>query len=418
MKSLLSTCFLSIFLLLAGAQENNAVVIGSVDSIHSQILKEQRKFWVHLPPSALNGLHPKQKYPVVYLLDGDWNFTGVVGIIDLLTSVNGNSFFPEMIVVGILNTDRMRDLTPTRVTSGLWIDSNIARISGGGEAFTVFIEKELIPHINSLFPTNSYRMLIGHSLGGLIAINTLLHHQKLFNSYVAIDPSMWWDQQKLLHETEQALKTNSYTGTALFLGMAHTQSPGMDTATLQSDTTTGTLHPRSILQLGRYIMAGSKKGLQANYKYYDEETHSSVPLIATYDALHFIFKDYQLTFRDSYFTDSAFQLASFLKDHYEKITSEYGITSEDGNTMLPSEDLVNNLGFYVLGKKQFDKAEDMFKMNVKNYPKGSGAYNYLGDLYASKGDKTKAMASYKKSLSLKESAETRTKLEKLKMPKK
>jgi predicted alpha/beta superfamily hydrolase len=123
----------------------------------------------------------------------------------------------------------------------------MARISGGGEAFTAFIEKELIPHINSLFPTNSYRMLIGHSLGGLIAVNMLLHHTKLFNSYIAIDPSMWWDQQKLLHETEQTLKINSYAGTALFLGMAHTQSPGMDTATLQSDTTTGTLHPRSIL---------------------------------------------------------------------------------------------------------------------------------------------------------------------------
>lgn len=91
-------------------------------------------------------------------------------------------------------------------------------------------------------------------------------------------PSMWWDQQKFLHETEQALKTTSYAGTALFLGMAHTQSPGMDTATLQSDTTEGTLHPRSILQLSRYIMAGSQNGLQANYKYYDEETHSLCPL--------------------------------------------------------------------------------------------------------------------------------------------
>jgi len=414
MKSLFFTCFSSISLLLADAQQNNVVVIGSVDSIHSQILKEQRRFWVHLPVSARDGLHLKKKYPVVYLLDGDWNFTGVVGMIDLLTSVNGNSFFPEMIIVGILNIDRMRDLTPTRVTSGLWIDSNIARISGGGEAFTAFMEKELIPHIDSLYPTIPYRMLIGHSLGGLIAMNTMLHHKKLFRSYVAIDPSMWWDQQKLLHETEQTLKTTSYAGTALFLGMAHTQSQGMDTAALQRDTTDGTLHPRSILQLSRYIMAGRKNGLQANYKYYDEETHSSVPLIATYDALHFIFKDYQLIVQDNYFNDPVFRLASFLEDHYENISSEYAITSEDGHSLLPPEDLVNNLGFFVLGKKQFDKAEEMFKMNIKNYPTGFSAYNYLGDLYTLKGDKAGAIASYKKSLSLKESAETRKKLENLK----
>ncbi len=111
MKSLFFTCFLTISLLPAGAQQNNPVTIGSVDSIYSQILKEQRNFWVHLPASARDGLHPKKKFPVVYLLDGDKNFTWVVGMIDLLSSVNGNSFFPEMIVVGILNTARTRDLT-------------------------------------------------------------------------------------------------------------------------------------------------------------------------------------------------------------------------------------------------------------------------------------------------------------------
>jgi len=413
MKFLYFTFFLSVTFLPAAAQQNNIVATGIIDSIHSQILKEQRKFWVHLPPSVINGLHSEKKYPVVYLLDGDKNFNSVVGMIDLLSSVNGNSFFPEMIVVGILNTDRFRDLTPTHVTVGLWVDSATGKGSGGGDRFMQFIEKELMPHINSQYPAGRYRMMIGHSLGGLMAIHTLIHHKELFNSYVAIDPSMWWDQQKLLHESGQALKTTSYAGAVLFLGMAHTQSPGMDTVKLQSDTTEGTIHPRSILQLSRYIMTGSKNSLKADYKYYDEETHSSVPLIATYDALHFIFKDYQLTFTDSYFNDSTFRLAAFLKDHYENINSEYGITAEDGSKLLPPEDLVNNLGFFVLGKKQFDKAEDMFKLNITNYPAGFMAYNYLGDLYAAKGDKINAIASYKKSLSRKENRETKKKLEKL-----
>jgi Tfp pilus assembly protein PilF len=92
---------------------------------------------------------------------------------------------------------------------------------------------------------------------------------------------------------------------------------------------------------------------------------------------------------------------------------EYGFTSEDGHSMLPPEDLVNNLGFFVLGKKQYAKAVDMFLMNIKNYPAGSVAYSYLGDVYAAKGEKPNAVASYKKSLSLKESTETRKKMEKL-----
>ncbi len=109
--------------------------------------------------------------------------------------------------------------------------------------------------------------------------------------------------------------------------------------------------------------------------------------MATYDALHFIFKDYQLTFQTATLQIPLSNWLFPVKDHYENIGSEYGIVSEDGRT-VPPEDLVNNLGFYVLGKKQFDKAADMFTMNVKNYPANSTAYNYLGDsVCAAKGDK-------------------------------
>ena len=86
------------------------------------------------------------------------------------------------------------------------------------------------------------------------------------------------------------------------------------------------------------------------------------------------------------------------------------MTAEDGSRLLPPEDLVNNLGFFVLGKNEFDKAEAMFKMNIANYPGSPVAYTYLGDLYVAKGDKKNAIASYQKALSLKESPETRKKL--------
>jgi predicted alpha/beta superfamily hydrolase len=413
MKSLYFSFFFSVTFLSATAQQNNVVTTGSVDSIYSPILKEQRKFWVHLPPDVINGLHPNQKYPVVYLLDGENNFNSVVGMIDLLSAVNGNSFFPQMIVVGILNTDRFRDLTPTHVTMGLWVDSARGKGSGGGERFIEFIEKELMPHINSSYPAGRYRMMIGHSLGGLMAIHTLIHHKELFNSYVAIDPSMWWDRQKLLQETAKALQATSYAGTAVFLGMANTLPYGMDTVTVQQDSSEGSIHPRSILQLTKYIMAGRQNGLKANYRYYNDDTHSSVPLIATYDALHFIFKDYQLQLPDNYFADTTFKLDSFLTAHYANITSEYGITSGDGRTLLPPEDVVINTGFQCLDRKQFKRAEDLYKLNIKNYPLSPLTYTFLGDVYAAKGEKGNAKASYKKSLSLKETTETRKKLEKL-----
>lgn len=133
-------------------------------------------------------------------------------------------------------------------------------------------------------------------------------------------------------------------------------------------------------------------------------------MIATYDALHFIFKDYQIA---SYFGDLRLKLDSFLTAHYAKITSKYGITSSDGRSLLPPENVVINAGYQSLEKKHFEQAEDLFKMNIKNYPESFRSYGYLGDLYAAKGDKANAVASYKKSLSIKETAETRMKLEKL-----
>jgi len=411
MKTLIFTCYLSTILLSLQAQTSNSVNIGAIDSIHSKVLNEQRKIWVHLPPSA--SWDKKKKYPVVYVLDAEKCFTSVVGMIDYLSSVNGNDICPEMVVVGIPNTNRTRDLTPTRVTSGLFINDDMAKNSGGGEMFTAFMENELVPHIDSIYPTLTYRVLLGHSLGGIMAINALVHHKKIFRGYVAVDPSMWWDQQKLLREARQTLQSDTYPGVSLFLGMANTLPPGMDTTSIKNDTNSGTIHSRSILQLRDYIM-GSRGGLKANFKYYNEDSHGSVFLIATYDALHFIFKDYALKIQDSYFIDPAFPLASYLKDHFENLTSEYGMTAEDGSKLLPPEDLVNNLGFFVLGKNEFDKAEAMFKMNIINYPKSPVAYTYLGNVYVAKGDKKNAIASYKKALSLKESPETRKKLDSLK----
>jgi len=409
MKSLTIIClFLSIFFESATAQQNNLLTIGRIDSVYSGILQEERQIWVHLPPSA--GLDKKKKYPVVYLLDGEKNFASVVGMIDFLSSVWGNNVCPEMIVVGIPNTNRRRDLTPTKVTGGLWIDSAMAANSGGGEAFMAFIEKELIPHIDSLYPPMQYRMLIGHSIGGLTVINTLIHHTKLFRSYIAIDPSMWWDQQKLLREAAGVMKTNSYENAAVFLAMANTLPAGMDTTTIQSDTTSGTLHSRGILQLFRYML-DNKKGLRASFKYYEGESHTTSPLPATYDGLHFIFKDYTLTYPANSFTDSSFPLAAFLKKHYAVLSSEYLIFNEDGSPLLPPEDVVNNAGYFTMSQKQFVKAEDLFRMNIQNYPTGAVAYRYLGDLYAARGDNTKAVENYKKSLSLKADLETKKKLD-------
>ena len=155
--------------------------------------------WVDFLRGNTGGVISKKNYLVVYLLDGDAHFSSVVGMIQQLSSVNGNTLVPKMIVVGIPNTNRTRDLTPTKAQlDPPFMDSTMVANTGGGEKFISFIEKELIPKIDSEYPTEPYRAFIGHSFGGLTVMHTLVHKPEMFNAYVAIDPSMSWDNQKLL----------------------------------------------------------------------------------------------------------------------------------------------------------------------------------------------------------------------------
>ncbi|HLZ90033.1 MAG TPA: alpha/beta hydrolase-fold protein [Puia sp.] len=195
-------CLLTLW---AKAQSNGDIVIGKTDTVYSHILNEKRRILVRLPHDGTSPFFRGQRYPVIYLLDGDSHFPSVMGLIQQLTEVNSNSLFPDMILVGIPNTNRQRDLTPTLAKTSPYGDSNSVRGTGGGENFTAFIEKELIPHIDSLYPTAPYRILIGHSLGGLMVINTLINHPNLFSAYLAIDPSMWWDDRKLLKQAGTVL---------------------------------------------------------------------------------------------------------------------------------------------------------------------------------------------------------------------
>jgi predicted alpha/beta superfamily hydrolase len=293
--------FLIIFLFLAlsftGVQtiKDNHIIMGHTDSIYSKILNEKRKIRIYLPTSATNTTLAKHHYPVVYLLDGDVNFTSVTEIIQQLSGLNENRTCPEMIVVGITNTNRTRDLTPTNSLFGP-VDKRDTgfKTSGGGEKFIAFIEKELMPHIDSLYPASPYKILIGHSLGGLIAMDILINHNSMFNAYVLIDPSMWWDQKKLLNQAQQVLKQKTFKGKALFLGIANTMPPGMDTIEVRKDTSGNTQHIRSILELADIFKSNPANGLNFKYKYYNDENHNSVQTIATYDALHFLFNHNQI----------------------------------------------------------------------------------------------------------------------------
>ncbi len=374
----------------------NQIGIGQIDSVYSNILNESRKIWVHLPESAGDGKLNETKYPVLYLLDGPGHFYSVTGMIKQLSTTNGNTIVPEMIIIGIPNTDRSRDMTPTHVETDFFTGDSIQYASGGGNKFLDFMEDELMPYIEKTYPVSTYKTFVGHSFGGLAVINSLITRPHLFNNYVAIDPSLWWDDEVLLRNADSVLTENKFDGKALYVGVANTMNEGMTINEVRSDTAIASAHIRSILQFVNSTETKNDNGLLFKWKYYENDDHGSVPLIAEYDALRFLFPWYSFKDGNQFFdpnsTISIEEMISMIDSHYKNVSAHFGYET------LPNESFINSLGYVFLGNNQYDKANAMFKLNIQNYPNSSNVYDSMGDSYLAQQDSIKALELFTKAL--------------------
>ncbi|MBB6502192.1 alpha/beta hydrolase [Pedobacter cryoconitis] len=175
--------------------------LGIATEIQSVQLSEKRTLNIYLPEGYDKDL--KQTYPVIYLLDGSANedFIHIAGLVQYSTMIE---VLPKSIVVGIANIDRKRDFTfPTTVAE----DKKDFPTTGSSARFMSFIEKELQPYINKQYRTNDSKTIIGQSLGGLLASEVLLKKPELFNTYLIISPSLWWDNESLLKAAPDLIKT-------------------------------------------------------------------------------------------------------------------------------------------------------------------------------------------------------------------
>ena len=409
MRKFFLLCSITFIVSSAIAQNDNKIVIGKIDSVYSYILKEPRKIWIYTPDMTSGDHSAGHKYPVLYLLDGDGHFPSIVGLVQQLSQVNGNSVLPEMIIVGIPNTDRTRDLTPTHISSDPpMMDINSSKTTGGGENFVDFIEKELMPHVDSIYPTAPYKILIGHSFGGLTVMNILINHTRLFNAYIAIDPSMWYDQQRFLAATEKRLTEKKYSGTRLFVGIANTMPDGMTLATLKTDKTVETRHIRSIFELDRFCKANTQNGLKYASRYYNNDNHGSVPLASEYDGLRFIFDYHKFNMTGKDFSDSTDAIVNKFRNHYELISKEMGYK------VAPNELFINSLAYDAMNKKYYYRSAALFQMNIDNYPKSGNVYDSYADLMMAKKDTVNGIAYYEKALAIQDNIFTRQKLNALK----
>ena len=256
--------------------------------------------------------------------------------------------------------DRMRNFAPTRVEADLpMLDAERAKLSGGNEKFFAFIQKELFPFIESKYNTPSYRMFIGHSLGGLNVINALVNYTNLFNSYIAIDPSMRCDKNSFFEDCKPKLTQMKFKNIDLYLGIANTMDAGISITTKTKNTLESSKNIRSISALDKQFKINSQNQLHYKSKYYGNDSHNSVPLIAEYDSARFYFDFYKfdMSMKDLLSTDIAFPIK--IEKHYETVFNKMGYK------VTPNEGLINFFGYESLKQKKLELAEYLFKINVK-----------------------------------------------------
>lgn len=397
MKHIIFTIFAIYFSVCVMAQSAENIIIGEKKSIYSKVLNEERKLWIYTPAHTSLYTNPDAKYPVLYVLDGEAHFLSTVGIVQQLSQANGNGVLPEMIIVGIGNTNRLRDLSPAVLPAADMDKAN---------PFLKFLSSELIPFIDNNYKTSPYKLLVGHSLGGLTVIDIMTNFPQMFNSYIAIDPSMWYNNEGSLNQTIARLPGQNLKGTRLFIGTANTFPKGFNLSKLKKDKSTETQHIRSILKLDEFLRK-SNTGLKYAQKFYEKERHNTVPLISEFDGLRFIFDYYFFDASEKDFTDPTPQIAARLKSHYSTISKEFGYK------VAAPETFINYLAYDALAKKQTAKAKALFELNVDSYPGSSNVYDSYADYFLSEKDTLNAVKNLENALKIKPDDKIKLKLNSL-----
>lgn len=201
------------------AEGSTPLVIGETFTIDSKVLGEARRINVYFPAGYADS--PDVRLPVLYMPDGGMaeDFVHVAGLVQVSV---GNGTMRPFLLVGIENTQRRRDMTgPTTIES----DRKIAPVVGGSAAFRRFIREELMPEVKQRYRTTSETAIVGESLAGLFVVETFLLEPDMFETCIAIDPSLWWNGTGLINGAAERLRARPGSTRTLYL--ASSDEPGI-----------------------------------------------------------------------------------------------------------------------------------------------------------------------------------------------
>lgn len=336
--------------------------------IESKIMAETRTILVRTPASYAGGV---RAYPVLYMTDGDRQIGHTAAVVDFLAR---EGRMPEVIIVGINNTDRTRDLTPTKVETmggGFAVPT-----SGGGDRFLDFIATEVIPHVEKNYRTTPYRVFAGHSFGGLFAMHTFFTRPELFNGVIAVSPTLTWDDRYVYRRATEWVKKASDRPVTLVMSVGN-EGQELD---------------REFDALKSLLQKRGPKGLEFEAVRFADEDHGSVVLPTHYAGLRKVFEPFRFVLGPP--TEDPKKLFARAREHYAKASSRIGFT-------LPiPEATANQIGYRLLQAGHVQDAIEVFRTNAETWPESANVYDSLGEAQERAGTLDLALANYRRAAAI------------------
>ncbi|OUL56250.1 alpha/beta hydrolase [Pseudoalteromonas ulvae] len=361
MRLLTSFCLVSFFIVcshIAFAQSD--VKQQSTDSLQhthtfkSVVLNEERTVVVQLPKSYQ--AEPNKIYPVIYRLDGAGNIPLASAVIERLQNDNRA---PEVIIVAIENTNRLRDFYPTVNKE----PQGPVGEGGGGAQFLAFFEQELIPLIDKNYRTHDFKVIAGASAGGVFALYAMQAKPDLFQAHIAYSPAVWWNYGASVNSSKEFIEKTKNLNAYVYMNIGEEA---------------GIMRERYD-ELQQAMESHHVRGLRFFNDVFAGISHNLTSAAGAFNAYYNLFLPKQMPM-------------SALTDDVTSIDTYYKTLSQQwGEQISPPDRAVRLLGYNLTDSKQFTRAIEVFKYNIKNYPQSVDAHSALSYGYEMQGDTRQAL---------------------------
>ena len=354
----LFVCFVVLISSLAApGQQQVASIAHFRHTITSKALGEDRTILVRVPANYERSV---QRFPVLLMLDAHAPQNGMMA--SIIESQSYAGAMPEMILVGIQNTNRTRDLTPTKTERAG---------SGGGDKFLDFVEQEVLPLVDKTYRTEPYRVFAGHSLGGLAVVYAMVTRPHLFGGYIAASPVLHWDNNFVIKKSEEMFRSQKEFKKSLFISLG------------DEPTYTGGFNAFKDL-----LKKSGPSGLEYQFNHWTDEDHGSIVMRTYLAGIRETFDGWRL--------GPSVETFAILKNHYAKLSKRFGYE------IKAPENIVNQFGYALFRAEKLDEAIEAFEENARLYPESANVYDSLAEALEKKGSRSKALANYEKAYKMAE----------------